>query len=251
MTSAADPPRLISVGLPLAALVVVVGMGAFGLVVALSGSVPSAWHLAVNVLSFENGLIEIATVVVLIWALVVALIAARDALSLSRPLVALWLALQAAGLVYFAGEEISWGQWVLGWETPDWFAARNDQGETNLHNMSSWLDQKPRILVFLWILGGGILVPLFERLRDPLLRHRLSFWLLPTGPSLFVSALAVLIRFPEDLANLSGLAVDSPARLALQPVNLTEVQEYLFAAFFLIYLSTLRRRLPDAPIGLL
>ncbi len=248
--STTAPPRLISTGLPLSALVVVVGMGAFGMVVALTGSMPPAWNFAVNVLSYENGVIEIATVILLIWALGVALIAARDSLSLSRPLVALWLALHAAGLVYFAGEEISWGQWVLGWETPDWFAARNDQGETNLHNMSSWLDQKPRILVFLWILVGGVLVPLFERLRGPLPRQRLAFWLLPTGASLFVSALAVLIRFPEDAANLSGLAVDSPARLALQPVNLTEVQEYLFAAFFLIYLSALRRRLAGAPRGL-
>jgi len=206
MTSIA-PSRLISAGLPAAALVVVVGMGAFGLVVALSGTVPSAWNVAVNVLSFENGVIEIATVVLLLWALAVAILAARDALNLSRPLVALWLALHAAGLVYFAGEEISWGQWVLGWETPDWFAARNDQGETNLHNMSSWLDQKPRIIVFLWILMGGVMAPLFERLRGPLPRHRLAFWLLPTGSCLFVSVLTVLVRVPEDLANLFGVAV--------------------------------------------
>ena len=244
------PSRLISAGLPAAALVVVVGMGLFGMVVALSGSASSAWNLAVNILSFENGVIEIATVLLLLWALAVAILAAREALGLARPLVALWLALHAAGLVYFAGEEISWGQWILGWETPDWFAARNDQGETNLHNMSSWLDQKPRIVVFLWILIGGVLTPLFERYRGPLPRQRLAFWLLPTAPSLFVSVLAVLVRVPEDLANLFGVAVDSPARMALQPVNLTEVQEYLFAAFFLVYVLALRRRLPGAPTRL-
>jgi len=217
------PPRLISTGLPLAALAIVVGMGLFGLGIALVGTIPSAWNLAINILSFENGVIELATVAVLLWALVVALIGAREALAAARPLVALWLALHAAGLVYFAGEEISWGPRLVGWETPDWFAARNDQGETNLHNMSSWLDQKPRILVFLWILVGGVAAPLLEHRRGSLPRDRLAFWLLPTRASLFVSVLAVAIRVPEDLANLLGLPLDSTYRLALQPVNLTEV----------------------------
>ncbi len=243
------PSRVITAGLPLAALAVVVGMALFGLAVAVAGTVPAAWNLAINILSFENGVIELATVLVLLWALVVALATARQALSAARPLVALWLALHAAGLVYFAGEEISWGQWLVGWETPDWFAARNDQGETNLHNMSSWLDQKPRLVVFLWILIGGVLVPLVEARRGPLPRSRLVFWVLPTRSCLLVSLLAVLIRLPEDMANLAGLPVDSLARLALQPVNLTEVQEYLYAAFFLIYLLGLRHRLADAPRG--
>lgn len=34
-----------------------------------------------------------------------------------------------------AGEEISWGQRIIGWETGDYFAENNNQGETNLHNL--------------------------------------------------------------------------------------------------------------------
>jgi hypothetical protein len=33
------------------------------------------------------------------------------------------------------GEEISWGQRLFNWATPDWLEARNIQGETNLHNI--------------------------------------------------------------------------------------------------------------------
>lgn len=34
--------------------------------------------------------------------------------------------------LFFAGEEVSWGQWLFGWETPE--AYREISGETNLHN---------------------------------------------------------------------------------------------------------------------
>jgi hypothetical protein len=39
------------------------------------------------------------------------------------------------GLVVLAGEEISWGQRIFGWETPETIAAVNEQQETNLHNL--------------------------------------------------------------------------------------------------------------------
>jgi hypothetical protein len=34
-----------------------------------------------------------------------------------------------------AGEEISWGQRIFGWETPESWSAKNAQSETNLHNL--------------------------------------------------------------------------------------------------------------------
>lgn len=36
---------------------------------------------------------------------------------------------------YVAMEEISWGQQVFSWSSPEYFEANNLQGETNLHNM--------------------------------------------------------------------------------------------------------------------
>lgn len=40
-----------------------------------------------------------------------------------------------AALVIF-GEEVSWGQWLWRWESPEVFAAHNLQKETNLHNFA-------------------------------------------------------------------------------------------------------------------
>ena len=39
-------------------------------------------------------------------------------------------------LLFIAGEEISWGQRIFGYPTPDWIAERNLQEEFNLHNLS-------------------------------------------------------------------------------------------------------------------
>jgi hypothetical protein len=48
----------------------------------------------------------------------------------------LWItALWGMAFIFGAGEEISWGQRLLGLSTPDWFAEHNRQGEINLHNL--------------------------------------------------------------------------------------------------------------------
>lgn len=47
------------------------------------------------------------------------------------------LLVSAIGLLFVAGEEISWGQRLLGLETPDSLMRENQQQELNLHNHSS------------------------------------------------------------------------------------------------------------------
>ncbi len=113
------------------------------------------------------GLIENLTVLVLLPAIPLAIFAAlRWGNRLPWWPLRLWIILWALAAIYLAGEEISWGQWHFQWETPEAFAARNDQGETNLHNMSSWLDQKPRTLVELFIIVAGLMVPVLARVRS-------------------------------------------------------------------------------------
>ena len=79
-----------------------------------------------------------------------------------------WLAgliylLLALGSFFVAGEEISWGQRVFGWSTPDSLDAINHQGETNVHNIR--LVQ--RVFSFAVLLGSAYGV------AAPLLRQRL------------------------------------------------------------------------------
>jgi hypothetical protein len=84
----------------------------------------------------------------------------------------------------FFGEEISWGQRVLGLQTPDWFAPMNRQKEINLHNIF-WIEQPVGgvyRLVTIMILMTGLVIPLaaFTR-RGRRLLQRFAFPILPCG----------------------------------------------------------------------
>jgi hypothetical protein len=72
-----------------------------------------------------------------------------------------WFVLWLLGTFYFLGEEVSWGQWWFGWDTPEAWAEINRQDETNIHNISSWFSEKPRLMLELFIYSGGFLIPLF------------------------------------------------------------------------------------------
>lgn len=59
----------------------------------------------------------------------------RSWMSIVKQLVYLGL---AAVFFFGAGEEISWGQRILGFQTPDSISQVNRQEEFNLHNLSAW-----------------------------------------------------------------------------------------------------------------
>ncbi len=46
-----------------------------------------------------------------------------------------WYIILAALFVFITGEEISWGQRIFGWATPEWMAENNVQEETTIHNL--------------------------------------------------------------------------------------------------------------------
>lgn len=71
-----------------------------------------------------------------------------------------WMVVYILALIFFAGEDQNWFQYWLGVTPPDFFLAHNKEQETNLHNMSTWFNQKPRLVVEVWALIACILVPL-------------------------------------------------------------------------------------------
>jgi hypothetical protein len=139
--------------------------------------------------------------------------------------------------VYIAGEERSWGQQLMGWGTPDWVKEVNDQHETNLHNTSSWFDQKPRLLLEMFVIVYGIFLPLKRKLQGiNLPMDSWQYWICPTMVCLPAAILAILSRIPEriiTLFDLSNTVID---------VRYSEVQELYFAIFLTIYLFSIRKR---------
>lgn len=149
-----------------------------------------------------------------------------------RPLGA-WLALAAVCCFYVTGEEISWGQQILQWDTPAYWSTLNDQNETNLHNTSAWLDQKPRLLLFLGIVTGGLIVPALRRWRPMVLPPRLA----PIYPPdcLVVPALGVAVPY---LVQEISEAVFGHGLFH----RVSELQELFMYYFVFLYLVSLRIR---------
>lgn len=90
--------------------------------------------------------------------------------SLIKQLVYLGLAVL---FLFGAGEEISWGQRILGFQTPEQLSQVNRQEEFNLHNLSAWeassfLDPD-RLFDIFWFLFGvfapavALVVPSFKK----------------------------------------------------------------------------------------
>lgn len=83
----------------------------------------------------EDRLVEYATAVFLLMA---SLVLASHAVSLGARGVRLAMVMTALYAVMFflaAGEEISWGQRIFGWESGEFFQQNNKQDETNFHNL--------------------------------------------------------------------------------------------------------------------
>ncbi|MDJ0951461.1 MAG: hypothetical protein QNJ94_21320 [Alphaproteobacteria bacterium] len=198
----------------------------------------------------ETGLIEITTVVFLLVGAVIAARAVRAAFRAGWPWIGRWLLILLAVTVYFAGEEISWGQHFIGWQTPDWFMdlTGNRQEETNLHNINSWFNQKPRGLFAAWVFLGGIVVPIWTartgRVPDP--ATSLAYWFWPTRVCTCIAVLAFVVAIPDTALEVFDVPVDHGIRLWLQPTNGSELQEYCFAAFLMLYFASILYRFRQA-----
>jgi hypothetical protein len=97
---------------------------------------------------------------------------------------AVLIAIGALGFLGIAGEEISWGQRILGLETPESLSTINHQNEINLHNITSFPMQRIGNYLQLVIGAAGMVLPWLTRTRSPRVRNRLLRLL---SPSLFLT----------------------------------------------------------------
>ena len=145
----------------------------------------------------------------------------------------LWVMIAFLGCVYITGEEISWGQHILKWNTPEYWSEMNDQGETNFHNTSSWLDQKPRLVLEIGILIGGIIIPMLKYFNVNLPRH---FSLIYPDSRVFVTSIIALGINIADKIDDEMKAVEILHRAS-------EVEEVYLFYFVLLYLLYFRQKM--------
>lgn len=179
----------------------------------------------------ENGPYELGQVVVLVAAIIIGLITLIR-MDKSATWLMAWIALAVVCCVYVAGEEISWGQQILKWDTPEYWANINDQNETNLHNTSSWLDQKPRLILELGVYFSGMVLPLLRRYKPNLLPTRFAA-IYPGNAVIVTAVVCFCVRLADMVADATGTPLFGRA---------AEVEEAYLYYFVLLYLLELKGR---------
>lgn len=138
-------------------------------------------------------------------------------------------------LVFMAGEEISWGQRLLGIRTPDFFMQNSFQFEINVHNLKQVRDLDPffaaRVAIVFGAYGsiGWLLAALARRLPGGEVREATLRFLVPPwyASGFFLSILAYYYYLLELIANY---------RVSLITFKEQEVLELYLALGFLVFM---------------
>lgn len=144
----------------------------------------------------------------------------------------------SSGLLLIGFEEISWGQHILQFETPEFYKELNAQGELNLHNIKGWSGTNSVLRI---LFGAGGLLGLWlgsRRLFRPLAPSRLLLSWFAT-----IAACAV----PEGILDLLD-ARDGVVQHFISS-SLPEVNEVLVAASGALYLYLQSRRITPGHDG--
>jgi len=144
-----------------------------------------------------------------------------------------WVALAAVCCFYVAGEEVSWGQKFVNWATPEFWAHINDQNETNLHNTSSWLDQKPRLVLLIGVVTGGLIIPLLRKFKPQWVPQKFEI-IYPPQVLGFTAFIVLAVELIDK--------IDKSLKDVILFERASEVEELYLFYFVLLYLVILRRR---------
>ena len=188
----------------------------------------SAYHTFTH----EDGICEWLQELFFILALVEAVRARSGYARVGRRLPATLYLVAIGGLFFLAGEEISWGQRIFGWSTPEEFAG-NRQGETTLHNMGAAQDVVGWVLLLIGIWGG--VLPRLLRKGGMLDRWRAD--LQPFVPSEHHIPYFLPMLFWRIYRNIFPL----PASHTYAIVQLNEPLELIMAIGFWLFFRERRR----------
>jgi hypothetical protein len=131
--------------------------------------------------------------------------------------------------LFVAGEEISWGQRLIGFTPAEVFLEYNAQQEANVHNFAG-IFGRPKWVLIMALSGYGLLLPaLMRSARTRRLLDRLG----ATAPRLeltpwFVVAIVLLIWYPVEFTGewielLSGWLFVASAPLSSRGITLTAI----------------------------
>lgn len=178
----------------------------------------------------EDGLLESITALLLFCVLLVCVNRLWILRSVrSRKFLGMIAFVALAGL-FGAGEEISWGQRIFDWQTPEYFVEYNKQNETGLHNLVFEIDGK-KLSVNKIIFGTGLALAMIIYLfvMTPLYRsHRNR----GGAFSKFIDRMA--IPMPENYQVLGYVVVVACVELLVDSAKRGEITEFAGSIVFLL-----------------
>ena len=218
----------------------------------------------------ENGIIEYLQVVLLILAIYF-LFSSRIFFYDNKKSIYYLIIIKIIGLTYFLGEEISWGQHIFKWASPDFFIDSNNQKETNLHNISNLFDQLPRTIVLLWCCFSIIIIKYVNKFVK--INKMLYIFINPNLKVFLISLLLIFFVLPDFIVDYLGLHPGYGnnsyefAILALEKglfsnsmpksifydvitfnfLRLSELHELIFAFYFFIHSYLLKKKTQTFP----
>ena len=194
----------------------------------------------------ENGIVEFAQVIVLFLSIIILLRYFKFYLKNLKKFFQIVLILYLVGLTYYFFEEISWGQHLFFWMTPDFFSKLNSQNETNLHNMSNLFNELPRTLLLLFC----SLSFLFAKLINSSSKY-LSLFLFPNSKLIYISFLILFFVLPDLILDIFDIKpfflgwevekhpfnfqVDLTQLITFNFIRLSELQELLFNFYIICH----------------
>ncbi|MFY0614325.1 MAG: hypothetical protein JXQ99_22545 [Hyphomicrobiaceae bacterium] len=179
------------------------------------------------------GILELLHLIIPLAGMVVALEMLARRWVRSHRLVLIWTILLALGCLYIAGEEHSWGQHFLHWETPQYWEKINRQNETNLHNVAHLFGKTPKLILEILIAVGGLLIP-FATLFKPTI-HQLPFALFLPASVMVPTAFLVVVTKIWDVLSKQDI-------LPALATRTSEVEETFIYLFIFYYIIIFRRR---------
>jgi hypothetical protein len=202
-------------------LVIVVGIVAYGLI--LLRHDPQAFAIWIR----EDGLAEWLTFFELLGMSIYSFTVPSSFTQPTETRAArrVWLFMGALFL-FGAIEEISWGQRILGIQSPEWFLRHNAQHETNIHNLVLWGVKLNKV-----IFGKGLticvviylfLVPSFYRLNATM-KRLIDRWGIPVAQNYQILLFVIL-----------AIAIRSHLRLA---EKVSELLEFSSCYIFLLIIA--------------
>ena len=200
----------------------------------------------------ENGIIENGTFLILLLAIIISISSLKIIKKKFRKKkLFIFIMLFTISLIYFAGEEINWGQHWFHWNAPLFFEVYNEQyigdtSETNFHNITSWFDQKPRIILTLFVLVGGILCPFYFNKKINI--NNLKHWIFPKiycFPTSLVCLFFYILDNSYKILCYGKPGIDITCRYIPQLFifRTSEIIELYFALFLLIYILSINLKL--------